>query len=130
MFGRDPLTGLQRLLGETMRYLGEGGGRLDLIALQSTYQLAAQNVKMARKNSEESEASVSSAFKPGDLVTVRDHTAKAFEPKYKGEYWIIEMLGKMRALLRGSKGDEVKQHVAYLKKTNSTEKVAEKVPDF
>ena len=56
------------------------------MALQNTYQLAAQNVKMARKNSEESKALVSLVFKPGDLVTVRDHTAKAFEPKYKGEY--------------------------------------------
>ena len=41
MFGRDPLTGLQKLLGETTRYLGEGGGKLDLTALQNTYQLAA-----------------------------------------------------------------------------------------
>ena len=34
MFGRDPLTGLQKLLGKTTRYLGEGGGKLDLTALQ------------------------------------------------------------------------------------------------
>ena len=39
MFGRDPLTGLQKLLGETTRYLGEGGGKLDLAALQNTYQI-------------------------------------------------------------------------------------------
>ena len=45
MFGRDPLRGLQKLLGETTRYLGECGGKLDLTALQNTYQLAAQNVK-------------------------------------------------------------------------------------
>ena len=36
MFGRDPLTGLQKLLGETTRYLGEGGGKLDFTALQNT----------------------------------------------------------------------------------------------
>ena len=40
------------------------------------------------------------------------------------------MLGKTRALLRGPKGDEVKHHVAYLKKTNPAEEAAEKVPDF
>ena len=51
MFGRDPLTGLQKLLGETTRYLGEAGGKLDLTALQNTYQLAAQNVQMARESS-------------------------------------------------------------------------------
>ena len=84
--------------------MGEGGGKLDLAALQNTYQLVAQNVKMARSNNEQTEASVPLVFKPGDLVTVRDHMAKAFEPKYKGEYQIIEMLGTTWALLRGPKG--------------------------
>ena len=37
MFGRNLLTGLQQLLGETTRYLGEGNGKLDLTALQNTY---------------------------------------------------------------------------------------------
>ena len=82
MFGRDPLTGLQQLLGETTRYLGEDNGKLDLTALQNTYQLVAQNVQMARKRNVVDEPSVALAFQPGDLVTLRDHTAKAFDPKY------------------------------------------------
>ena len=86
MFGRDPLTGLQQLLDETTRYLGEGNSRLDLSALQNTYQLASQNVQMARKRNEVDEPLVTLAFQTGDLVTLRDHTAKAFDPKYKGEY--------------------------------------------
>ena len=86
MFGRDPLTGLQQLLGETTRYLGEGNGKLDFTALQNTYQLAAQNIQMARKSNEVDEPSVTPAFQPGDLVTLRDHTAKAFDSKYNGEY--------------------------------------------
>ena len=94
IFRRDPLTGLQKLLGETTRYLGEGGGKLDLTALQNTYQLAAQNVQMARGSSREDVPLVPSVFQLGDLVTVRDHTAKAFKPKYKGEYRIVKMLGK------------------------------------
>ena len=56
--------------------------------------------------------------------------AKAFEPKYKGEYKIVKMLGKTRALLRGSKGDEIKHHITYLKKTNPAKEVVEKIPDF
>ena len=55
--------------------------------------------------------------------------AKAFEPRYKGEYRIVKMLGKTQALLRGSKGDEVKHHIAYLKKTNPAKEVVEKIPD-
>ena len=83
MFGRDLLKGLQKLLGETTRYLGKGGDKLDLTALQNTYELAAQNVQMARGSSEEDESLVPLVFQPRDLVTVRDHTAKVFEPKYK-----------------------------------------------
>ena len=39
MFGINPLTGLQQLLGKTTRYLGESNGKLDLTALQNTHQL-------------------------------------------------------------------------------------------
>ena len=118
------------MLGKTTRYLGEGGGKLDLTALQNTYQLAAQNVQMARGRSEGDESSVPSVLQPGDLVMIRDHMAKAFEPKYKGEYRIVKMLGKTQALLRGSKGDEIKHHIAYLKKTNPAKEVVGKIPDF
>ena len=62
MFGRDLLTGLQKLLGETTRYLDEGGGKLDLTALQNTYQLAAQNIQMARGSSKEDESLVLLVF--------------------------------------------------------------------
>ena len=129
MFGRDPLTGLQQLLGETMRYLGEGKGKLDLTALQNTYQLAAQNVQMARKRNVVDEPVVTLAFQP-DLVTLRYHTAKAFDPKYKGEYRVIKYLGKTQVLLRNSKGEEAKHHVAYLKKTKPVQETVEKILDF
>ena len=108
MFGRDPLTGLQQLLGETTRYLGR--------AMANTYQLVAQNIHMARKRNVGDEPLVIPAFQPGDLVTLRDHTAKAFDPKYKGEYRVIKYLGKTQVLLRNSKGEEAKHHVAYVKK--------------
>ena len=111
LFGWDPLTGSQQLLGETTRYLGEGDGKLDLTALQNTYQLAAQNIQMAREKSKVDESSVPLAFQLGDLVTLRDHTAKAFDPKYKGEYRVIKFLGKTQVLLRNSKGEETKHHV-------------------
>ena len=98
MFGQNLLTGLQQLLGETKRYLGEGNGRLDLTALQNTYQLAAQNVQMAREKSEEDESSVPPAFWLGDLVTLRDHITRAFNPKYKDEYRVIKFLEKTQVL--------------------------------
>ena len=130
MFGQDPLKGLQKLLGETTRYLGGSGGKLDLTALQNTYQLAAQNIQMAKGSSEVDKPLVPLVFQPGDLVTLWDHMAKAFEPKYKGEYRIIKMLGRTQVLLRNFKGEEAKHHMAHLKKTNPVKETVEKIPDF
>ena len=130
MFGQDWLTGLQQLLGESTRYLDEGDGKLDLTALQNTYQLATQNIQMPREKSKVEETLVLPAFQPQDLVTLSDHTAKAFDPKYKGEYRVIKFLGKTQMLLRNSKGEETKHHVAYLKKTNPVQETIGKIPDF
>ena len=130
MFGCDPLTGLEKLLGDTVRYLGENGGRLDLTVLQNTYQLAAQNGQKAREKAEGKEPSVLSIFQSGDLVTLHNHTAKAFDPKYKGEYRIVKMLGKTQVLLRNARGEEMKHHVKHIKKTNPVEETVDKIPDF
>ena len=73
---------------------------------------------------------VPSIFQSGDLVTLRDHTAKAFDPKYKGEYRIVKMLGKTQVLLRNARGEEMKHHVTHIKKTNLVEETVGKIPDF
>ena len=130
MFDCDPLTGLEKLLGDTVKYLGENGGRLDLTVLQNTYQLAAQNVQKAREKAEGKEPSVPSIFQSGDLVTLRNHTAKPFNPKYKGEYRIVKILGKIQVLLRNAGGEEMKHHVTHNKKTNPVEETVDKTPDF
>ena len=130
MFGRDPLTGLQKLLGKTTRYLDEDGGRLNVEALQNAYQLAAQNAKLANERSGVMKAMDSSKFQPGDMVTIHDHMAKAFEPKYKGDKSIVKFLGKTQVLIRSAKGEEMKQHIAYLKKTNPVEEIVNAIPDF
>ena len=85
---------------------------------------------MARKRGEVDELPAIREFQPGDLVTLRDHTAKAFDSKYKGEYQIIKYLGKTQVLLRNSKGEEAKHHVAYLKKASPVQETVEKIPHF
>ena len=130
LFGRDRLTGLQQLLGETTRYIGGDNNKLDLTALQNTYQLVAQNIQMARKRREVDELPAAQAFKPEELATLRDHTAKAFDPKNKGEYQIIKYLGKTQVLLQNCKGEEAKHHVACLKMTSLVQETVEKIPDF
>ena len=114
---------MQQFFGETSRYLDEGDGKLGMTALQNTYQLAAQNIQM-------DESLVPPAFQLGDLVTLRHHAAKSFDPKYKGEYRVINFLGKTQVLLRNSEGEKTKHHVAYLKKTNPVQETIRKIPDL
>ena len=78
---------------------------------------------MAREKSEVDESSLPPAFQLGD-------TTKAFDPKYKGEYRVINFLEKTQVLLRNSKGEETKHCVAYLKKTNPVQEITGKIPDF
>ena len=110
--------------------MGENGGRLDLTVLQNTYQLAAQNVQKAREKAEGKEPSVPTIFQQGDLVTLHDHTAKAFDPKYKSEYRIVKMLGKTQVLLRNARGEEKNHNDMHIKKTNPVEEPVDKIPDF
>ena len=43
---------------------------------------------------------------------------------------VIKYLGKTHVLLRNSKGEEAKHHVAYLKKIYPLQETVEKMPDF
>ena len=90
----------------------------------------AMTIQNAREKAEGKEPLVPSIFQSGDLVTLHDHTAKAFGPKYKGEYRIVKMLGKTQVLLRNARGKEMKHHVTHIKKTNPVEETVDKIPYF
>ena len=85
MFGRDPLIPLNKLLRPKLRYLGNDEGILSLEALQNIYQLVVTNLKIAREKRQPSTI-VDSKLKEGDLVLIKDHTAKTFKPRFKGDF--------------------------------------------
>ena len=49
MFGRDPVLPLNTLLGPKMKYLGNDINILSLEAMKNMFEIAATNVKIARK---------------------------------------------------------------------------------
>ena len=49
MFGRDPVLPLNTLLGHKMRYLGNDINILSLEAMKNMFEIAATNLKIARK---------------------------------------------------------------------------------
>ena len=60
----------------------------------------------------------------GDNVLVRDHTSKAFQPKYK-DFCIVGLLGKNQVEIKDNHGHITKVHRKDVKKIPMTEKVCQ-----
>ena len=59
----------------------------------------------------------------GDLVLVKDHTAKSFEPKYKEDYRVVQIYGKKVLQVSDKRGKLHNVHITNVKCINMTEKV-------
>ena len=62
-------------------------------ALNNIYEVVAQNLKIACTKITENVSWVPTKLKKGDLVLIKDHTAKAFQPHYVGNYRIVSFKG-------------------------------------
>ena len=55
-------------------------------------------------------------LKEGGLVLVKDHTAKEFQPRFKGNYRVITQKGSQVEIRPAEGGETVKFHVTNVKK--------------
>ena len=62
-------------------------------ALGNIYGMMAQNLKLACAKIADSVDPVPTGLKEGDLVLIKDHTAKAFWPRYVGNCRIVSFKG-------------------------------------
>ena len=97
MLGRDPVNKLNHMLHQAKRYFHDDISLPDLGALKNIYQVVAQQLLNSRERymkKYHNQKPVESPVKPGDLVLIVNHTAKAFKPKYKKEtYWVVKVNG-------------------------------------
>ena len=96
MFGRDPINKLNMLLHSARRYFHDDNGLPNLEALKNIYQVVAQQLLNSREcymkkhhNQQRSESPVQA----GDLILIKDNTAKSFQPLYKGNYRVVKVHG-------------------------------------
>ena len=47
----------------------------------------------------------------GDLVLVKDHTVKAFQPRFKGNFWVVTQKGNQVEVRPAEGGETTKFHV-------------------
>ena len=86
MFGRDVIHPLNKLIWPQVRYLGNDENILSMQVLKNIYEVVTQNLKLACTKISDSNKLVETKLKEGDLVLMKDHTAKAFQPCYVGNY--------------------------------------------
>ena len=127
MFGRDPITKLNMMLHAARRYFHDSNGLPNLEALKNIYQVVTQQLLNSREryikkhhNQQPSE----SPLQAGDLILIKNHAAKSFEPKYKGNYRIVKIPGNNMDV-RDYRGNISMVHITDMKKTTLMEQVAD-----
>ena len=69
-------------------------------------------------------------LKEGDLVLVKDHTAKAFQPRFKGSYRAVSQKGNQVEIRPAEGGETVKFHITDVKKITSVDQAISQLPDY
>ena len=129
MYGWDPLLPLNMLLQPKVRYLGNDKNILSLEALKNIYQLVVTNLKLAREKRQPN-VHLDPKLKEGDLVLVKDHTAKAFQPRFKGNYRVVSQKGNQVEIWPAEGGETVKFHVTNVKKIMPVDQTISQLPDY
>ena len=127
MHGRDPVNKLSSILNAPRRYLCDDSGLPDLEALKNMYQMVAQQLYNSRQRyikDNKYNKVPDHGILVGDLVLVKDHTAKSFEPKYKEDYRVVQIYGTNALQVSNKRGKLHNVHITDVRRINMTEKVA------
>ena len=124
MYGRDPVNKLSSIPNAPRRYLCDDAGLPDLEALKNMYQMVAQQLYNSRQRyikDNKYNKVPDHGILIGDLVLIKDHTAKSFEPKYK-DYRVVQIYGTNALQVSDKRGKLHNVHITDVKHINMTEK--------
>ena len=130
MFGRDAVLPLNKLLQPQVRYLGNNENILPMQALKNIYEVVAQNLKIARAKIMDNVNPVPTKLKEGDLVLIKDHTAKAFQPHYVGNYRIVSFKGNQVEASKTEARNTTWVHLTDVKYILPVDNIITKLPDY
>ena len=132
MFGRDPIHKLNMLLHSAKRYFHDDNGLPNLEALKNIYQVIAQQLLNSREcyiKKHHNQQWRESPVQAGDLILIKDHTAKSFQPLYKGNYRVVKVHGNNIEIWDYS-GNISMVHVTDVKKITLTEQIADEYEEL
>ena len=129
MFGRDAILPLNKLLQPQVQYLGNDENILSMQALKNIYEVVAQNLKTACAKITDISL-IPTKLKEGDLVLIKDHTAKAFQPRYVGNYRIVSFKGNQVEVHKTEGGNTTWVHLTDIKYILPVDNIITKLPDY
>ena len=101
---------------------------INLGLMTKLYHVIAHNLNEARKvrdkNIKDRTPKEPEKLKIGDNILVRNHTFKAFQPKYK-DFFIVGLSGENQVEIKDNHGHTTKVHRRDVKKIPMTEKVCQ-----
>ena len=128
MFGREAAVKHSLLESENPKYLRTDKGMINIGLMTKLYHIIAHNLNEARKardkNKRDRPPKEPKRLKIGDNILIRDHTSKAFQPKYK-DFCIVGLLGKNQVEIKDNHGHTIKVHPRDIKKIPMMEKVCQ-----
>ena len=92
--------------------------------------MVAQNLKLAHAKITDNINPIPTKVKEGDLVLIKDHTAKAFQPCYVGNYRIVSFKGNQVELHKTEGGNTKWVHLTDVKYILLVDNVITKLPDY
>ena len=118
MYGRDPVNRLSSILNAPRRYLCDNSGLPDQMVAQQLYNSRQCYIKDNKYNKVPDHGIL-----VGDLVLMKDHTAKSFEPKYKEDYRVVQIYGTNTLQVSDKRGKLHNVHITDVRRINITKKV-------
>ena len=125
MFGHEAAVKHTLLESENPKYLGTDDGMINMGLMTKLYHVVAHNlnkVRKARDGNKKGKTPKEPEKLVGDKILVRDHTSKAFQPKYK-DFCIVGLLGKNQVEIKDNHSHTTKVHHRDVKKIPMMEKV-------
>ena len=99
-------------------------------ALKNIYEVVAQNLKIAWAKIMDNVCPIPTKLKEGDLVLIKDHTAKAFQPHYVGNYRIVSFKGNQVEVHKTEGGNTTWVHLTDVKYILPVDNIITKLPDY
>ena len=130
IFERDTILPLSKLLQPQVQYLGNDENILSMQVLKIIYEVVAQNLKIAWAKIMDNISLVPTKLKEGNLVLIKDHTAKAFQPHNVGNNRIVSFKRNQVEVHKTEGGNTTWVHLTDMKYILPVDNVITKLPDY